>query len=87
MAHLFRVQTAKPVPSDATIVKKDGQKYVRLRRGGRTTVHPVAKGGKRSTRESRSWYFQSKDSEGGLATVVTRAISEHLSTKTKKPLD
>ena len=64
MAHLFKVKTTKPIPSDATIVKKDGQKFVRLRRGGRTTLHPVAKGGKRYTQESRKWYFQYKDSEG-----------------------
>jgi integrase len=64
MAHLFKVKTTKPIPSDATIVKKDGEKFVRLRRGGRTTLHPVAKGGKRYTQESRKWYFQYKDSEG-----------------------
>ncbi|MCA9231910.1 MAG: tyrosine-type recombinase/integrase [Planctomycetales bacterium] len=64
MAHLFKVKTTKPIPPDAAIVTKDGKKYVRLKRGGRSALHPVAKGGKRYTQESRKWYVQYKDSEG-----------------------
>ena len=70
MAHLFKVKTTKPIPSDATVVKKDGKKYVRLKRGGRSSLHPVAKGGKRYTQESRKWYVQYKDSEGAWKRVA-----------------
>lgn len=70
MAHLFKVKTTKPIPDDADIVTKDGEKYVRLRRGGRTSLHPVAKGGKRYTQESRKWYVQYKDSEGAWKRVA-----------------
>ena len=69
MAHLFKVKTTKPIPSDATVLTKDGKKYVRLKRGGRSTLHPVAKGGKRYTQESRKWYIQYKDSEGAWKRV------------------
>jgi len=58
MAHVFKVKTTKPIPRDATVVTKDGEKYVRLKRGGRSTLHPVAKGGKRYTQESRKSYIQ-----------------------------
>lgn len=64
MAHLFKVKTTKPIPQDAEIVTKDGVRYVRLKRGGRSSLHAVAKGGKRYTQESRKWYFQFKDAEG-----------------------
>jgi len=70
MAHVFKVKTTKPIPTDATVVRKDGKKYVRLRRGGRSTLHPVAKGGKRYTQESRKWYVQYKDSEGAWKRVA-----------------
>ena len=64
MAHLFKVKTTKPLPKNADIVTKDGKKYVRLKRGGRSTLHPLAKGGTRYTQESRKWYVQYRDSEG-----------------------
>lgn len=69
MAHVFKVKTTKPIPNDATVVTKDGEKFVRLKRGGRSTLHPVAKGGKRYTQESRKWYVQYKDSEGAWQRV------------------
>jgi site-specific recombinase XerD len=64
MAHLFKVKTTKPLPKNADIVTKDGEKFVRLKRGGRSTLHPLVPGGKRYTQESRKWYIQYKDSEG-----------------------
>jgi site-specific recombinase XerD len=64
MAHLFKVKTTKPLPKNVEIVTKDGTKFVRLKRGGRSTLHPLAPGGKRYTQESRKWYIQYKDSEG-----------------------
>jgi integrase len=64
MAHLFKVKTTKPIPKDAELVTKDGVRYVRLKRGGRSSLHAVAKGGKRYTQESRKWYFQFKDTTG-----------------------
>jgi Phage integrase family len=38
MAHLFKVKTTKPLPKNAEIVTKDGEKFVRLKRGGRSTL-------------------------------------------------
>ncbi len=64
MAHLFKVKTTKFLPKNAEIVTKDGEKFVRLKRGGHFTLHPLAPGGKRYTQESRKWYIQYKDSEG-----------------------
>jgi len=64
MAHLFKVKTTKPLPMNAEIVTKDGEKFVRLKRAGRSTLHPLAPGGKRYTQESRKWYIQYRDTEG-----------------------
>lgn len=69
MAHIFKVKTTKPLPQNADIVTKNGEKYVRLRRNGRPTLHPLTQDGKRYTQESRKWYIQYKDSEGAWKRV------------------
>ncbi len=64
MAHIFKVKTTKPVPSDAEIVSKNGRSFVRLKRSGRTVIIPVNECGTRFTQESRKWYIQYRDATG-----------------------
>ncbi|HVU89658.1 MAG TPA: hypothetical protein VHD36_20180 [Pirellulales bacterium] len=76
MAHIFKVKTTKPIPSDAEIVLKNGRSFVRLKRSGRTIVLPVADCGTRFTQESRKWYVQYRNARGCWQRVAGYADKE-----------
>jgi hypothetical protein len=62
MAHLLKVKTTKPLPTDADIMTMNGDRFVRLKRNGRIALFPLADCGTRYTQESRKWYVQYCDS-------------------------
>ncbi len=76
MAHLLKVKTTKSLPTDAHIITKNGDRFVRLKRNGRLALFPLADCGTRYTQESRKWYVQYRDSTGRWRRVAGYADKE-----------
>jgi hypothetical protein len=57
-------------------VTKNGDRFVRLKRNGRTTLFPLTECGTRFTQESRKWSIQFRDSAGRWRRVAGYADKE-----------
>ena len=61
MAQLIKIKTTRPLPRNATIVKKRGKCFVRVKRGGKNVLRDVLECGTRYRDVSTKWYVQYKD--------------------------
>ena len=61
MATLIRVTTTKPLPKDAKLVTRKGQRCVQMKRRGRPVAFVLTECGTKYRHESAKWYVQYKD--------------------------
>lgn len=67
---LFKQHYTRPIPPDAEIVTKNGERFARFRQtGGRIVLAPLLSDGCRCRVESRKWYGQYRDATGTIQRV------------------
>ncbi|MCA9196013.1 MAG: tyrosine-type recombinase/integrase [Planctomycetales bacterium] len=64
MASIFKQTTTRPLPIDAETITKNGKRFVRVKRDGRTVLRPLTDCGTKYRDESRKWYIKFKDRNG-----------------------
>jgi hypothetical protein len=64
MASIFKVTVTRKFLPNATIETKQGKRFVRKKRGGRTVMPPVTDCDTSYQDESRKWYIQYRDANG-----------------------
>src|SRR4051794_41163548 len=70
MSNLRRIPYTKPIPPDAEIVTRKGQRFARLKdRKGKTVEAPLNDDGTRIQLLSKKWYGEYRDADGVLQCV------------------
>ena len=64
MASIFKQTTIRSLPANPKIITKNGKRFVRLQRDGRTVSRPLTDCGTKYRDESKKWYIKFKDRNG-----------------------
>ena len=64
MAHVFKPTYTKPVPAEAEIVTKKGERFARIKKDGKTVLAPLSEDGTKIVLESRIYHVRYKAQDG-----------------------
>ena len=91
MASLLKIKSTRKIPTDATIIEKNGKRFVRFQRNGKSVSKPLMDCGTRFRDESKKWYIQYRDANGVYRRVAgytdkeaTRQLAAELERKVER---
>lgn len=64
MAHLFKPTYSRKIPPKAEVVTRKRERFVRVKRKGKTILAPMTESGERCLIQTEKWYGQFRDANG-----------------------